>query len=33
LAAFVYLAVIGSVLAYLLWLHLLTVLGATAASA
>jgi drug/metabolite transporter (DMT)-like permease len=33
LAALVYLAVIGSVLAYLLWLHLLTVLGATAASA
>ena len=33
LAALVYLAVIGSVLAYLLWLHLLTVQGATAASA
>lgn len=33
LAALVYLTVIGSVVAYLLWLHLLTVLGATAASA
>jgi drug/metabolite transporter (DMT)-like permease len=33
LAALLYLAMVGSVVAYLLWLHLLTVLGATAASA